>query len=196
MSLRKILASAFLICGLSLVVGAVVVGLGWMPANALDGAKPQVTQKVKTAKPIDTMKVEAAWRDWMDQNGVTQSSFAIGRADTILHSAAQKRSPDTAYAMASLSKAITGMCLNQLLMVSQYSWSSSLADLAPEFAKLNFTPAEQMLDLTLTQIATHTSGIPKTLNYGKMSTRSPKSQQPTDNGKGCVERAFKLWPAR
>jgi len=177
MGLRKILASASLITGLTLVVGAVVVALDGMPANALVGTKLQGAQ---AATPINTAKVETAWRDWMAQTGVKQSSLAIGRDGTILHSVGQRRAPDTAYAMASLSKAVTGMCINQLLTNSPYSWDSTLADLAPEFAKMNFTPAAQMTGLTLSQIATHTSGLPTTLNYGKMSTRARNlSSQPT-----------------
>lgn len=34
---------------------------------------------------------------------------------------------------------------------------------------MNFTPAAQVADLTLAQIATHTSGLPKKLDYGKTS---------------------------
>lgn len=178
MGWQKIFASAILVGGLALVGGAIAMGV-------TGGADIKVAQNVKVAnsinaRSIDTAKTETAWRDWMAQNGVTQSSLAIGRAGTILHSAAQKRSPDAAYPMASLSKAVTGMCLNQLLTSSPYSWDSTLADLAPEFAKMNFTPDAQMADLTLTQIATHTSGLPKKLEYGVMSTRSANlSSQPT-----------------
>jgi len=190
MGLRKLLASVLLVSGLTLFGGAVVVAVDGFSATALDGpalggSEVQVSTPPETANPINTNpintgKVEAVWRAWMEQHAVTQSSLAIGRKGAILHSAAQKRRPDTAYPVASLSKAITGMCLNQLLTDGPYSWSSTLADLAPEFAKMNFTPARQMADVTLTQIATHTSGLPKTLNYGKMSTHAVNlSSQPT-----------------
>ena len=180
MSLNKIFASAILVSGLAFLGGSVVVGLGMLPSNVINGVEVAAAEKAEVTEPINKMEAEAAWRDWMAHNGVTQSSLVIGRAGTILHSAAQNRGPDAVYPMASLSKAVTGMCLNQLLTNSPYSWDSTLADLAPEFAKMNFTPDVQMADLTLTQIATHTSGLPKTLKYGVMSTRSANlSSQPT-----------------
>ncbi|MFT5066255.1 MAG: CubicO group peptidase (beta-lactamase class C family) [Reinekea sp.] len=198
MNLRKSLACLVLICGLGLTAGAFAVGMDLVPANALVVAQTKVDptppldndpqakamDTVQTdAAPIvrlDTASVEAAWRGWMVDSGVTESSLAIGRASTILHSTGQKRLPDNAYPMASLSKAITGMCLNQILLHSAYSWDSTLADLAPELIKMNFTPAPQMANLTLSQIATHTSGLPKELEYGKMSTRNVNlSSQPT-----------------
>lgn len=177
MSLRKTIASIFLLGGLALVAGAATVTLGGVPVSVSDGVE---VQKSEAVEPINTARVEAAWRDWMAQNGVTQSSLAVGHAGTILHSSAQMRNPDAAYPMASLTKAVTGMCLNQLLAESTYSWGSTLADLAPEFTKMNFTPAAEMADLTLTQIATHTSGLPKILTYGTMSTHATNlSSQPT-----------------
>lgn len=180
MGLQKILALGVLVGGLALTAGAVALSLKGGAVGLPDKAEVQVSQGTKAAEPINTMKVETAWRNWMAQNSVTQSSLAIGRAGTILRSAAQKRAPDAPYPMASLSKAVTGICLNQILTNSTYTWDSTLADLAPEFAKMNFTPDAQMANLTLTQIATHTSGLPKTLKYGVMSTRSANlSSQPT-----------------
>jgi CubicO group peptidase (beta-lactamase class C family) len=119
-------------------------------------------------------------RGWMAQNGIEKSSLAIGRSGTILRAVGQKRSPDTPYPLASLSKAVTGMCMNQVLADTPYTWDSTMTDLAPEFAKMNFTPATQMRDLTLNQVATHTSGLPVKLNYGNMSARNTTlSSQPT-----------------
>jgi len=154
--------------------------MGGISTSGLVEAKVEFTQETEAAERINPASVETAWRDWMVRNGVTHSSLAIGHAGAIMHSSAQMRDPDVAYPMASLSKAVTGMCLNQLLTESPYSWDSTLADLAPEFAKMNLTPATEMADLTLTQIATHTSGLPKILTYGTTSIRSTNlSSQPT-----------------
>lgn len=182
MGLRKFFISAGLACGLglALIVGVVAFEPGNVTASGLDEAKiVQIAQKTEAAKPVNTERVEAAWRDWMGRTGVTKSSLAIGYDGKILHSVRQVRRSDMPYPMASLSKAITGMCLNQLLIDSPYSWESTLADLAPEFAKMNLTPAVEMSDLTLTQIATHTSGLPKILKYGTTSIREKNlSSQP------------------
>lgn len=121
---------------------------------------------------FNVVDAEAVWRDWMDRNGVVQSSLAIGFGSEIIHSVGQRRSAQSAYPMASLSKAVTGLCLNQLLNDTAYTWDSTLRDLQPEWAKINFTPAVEMADVTLSQLATHTSGLPKVLDYGTASTRA------------------------
>lgn len=179
MSIKRILTSVILACGIALVGGAAAVILGGMPTTGFDKIEVLAAQELEVPVQINMANVEAAWRSWMVRNGVTQSSFAIGLDGEILHSSAQARSADMAYPMASLSKAITGMCLNQILAESSYSWDSTLADLAPEFDKMNFTPAAEMADLTLVQIATHTSGLPKALTYGTTSIRAANlSSQP------------------
>lgn len=178
MGLRKILASVLLLGGFGLLGTGIVVGLD----GPLSPAAPDAPKSAARPAPpqVDTARAEAAWRDWMAAQGVTSSSLAIGQGGTILHSAGEKRSSQTNYPMASLSKPVTGICLNQLLEGSPYGWHSTLADLAPEFAKVNFTPAAEQTDLTLTQIATHTSGLPEELTYGQMSTRARNlSSQPT-----------------
>ncbi len=170
------------------------MGLDGPLATALDGSGARKSAEPQAAEPVGTARVEAAWRSWMDRHGVTSSSLAIGRDGVILHSAGQKRSPQMAYPMASLSKAVTGMCLNQLLKDGPYTWQSTVADLAPEFARMNFTPADEMAGLTLEQIATHTSGLPEKLAYGKMSTRSRNlSSQPT-MAKAALKEAANFGP--
>lgn len=125
--------------------------------------------------PVSLVNIDAAeavWRDWMDRNDVVESSIAIGQGAQVLHSAAQRRQAQSAFPMASLSKAITGMCLNQVLNDTPYSWDSTLGDLQPEWSKINLTPAPEMADVTLNQLATHTSGLPKLIDYGETATRS------------------------
>lgn len=181
MGLRKAIAFVLLLGGAGLIGAAVVSGLEGPLQTARRGAPAAPAEDGAPAvRPVDSAEAEAAWRGWMERHQVSSASLAIGRGGAILHSAGHKRSPQTAYPLASLSKAVTGMCLNQLLADSPYGWDSTLADLAPEFAKVNFTPAPDMAGLTLAQIATHTSGLPERLAYGKMSTRSVNlSSQPT-----------------
>lgn len=181
MGLRKAIAFGLLLCGTGLIGAGVVTSLEG-PLSPVRQAAPAaaVAKAGAGTRPVDSAAAETAWRSWMERHQVSSASLAIGRDGAILHSAGVKRSPQTAYPLASLSKAVTGLCLNQLLEGSPYGWHSSLADLAPEFAKVNFTPAPQMATLTLTQIATHTSGLPEQLTYGSLSTRSVNlSSQPT-----------------
>ncbi len=192
MQLRKVLAMVVMVCGLTLLSGAAVVGFGGASIATTPTPDLEIVKAPDPSIPLNTDGAEAVWRDWMAQNGVTQSSFAIGRDGVILHSAAQKRFPDTAYPMASLSKAVTAICLNQLLINSRYSWESTLADLASELATINVTLAPQIADLTLTQIATHTSGLPEILNYGNMLARSANLNSQSTMAKAALMREENL----
>lgn len=176
----KAIATVFFAFGLLLVGGAAAVGLRDVSVD--DPTRPQIgiAQEAQPAQNLNTTRVEAAWRDWMARHNITKSSLSIGQAGTVLHSAGEIRNPDIAYPMASLSKAVTAMCLNHVLTDSAYAWDSTLADLAPEFRKMNVTPDDAVADLTLAQIATHTSGFPKILSYGSTSLRAQTlSSQPT-----------------
>jgi CubicO group peptidase (beta-lactamase class C family) len=188
MSFGKVVATTVMLCGTALVAGTAFVGIVDRPVKTAAHTKIHIIEtperveivNATTRVTVDSAAIEAVWRNWLLEYGVTQSSFAIARDGEILQNSGDARSPDAVYAVASLSKAITGMCLNQLLIESPYTWNSTISDLAPEFAKMNFTPADEVLDLTLAQIATHTSGLPKILEYGNLSTRSTNlSSQPT-----------------
>jgi CubicO group peptidase (beta-lactamase class C family) len=172
MNLPKSLAASIFICAMFFIGGSVVFGSGEAVSLALDEDDQIAANDSQAALPINVDRIEVAWRDWMARHNVTQSSIAIGRARELLHSAGEMRSPEQAYPMASLSKAITGMCLNQLLAQGPYSWPSTLADLASVFLQVNLTINTAMTDLTLAQIATHTSGLPEILTYGSASHRS------------------------
>ena len=121
--------------------------------------------------PVALDQLESAWRDWMVTFDVSASSIAIGRDGKILHSRGAKRSPSTGFPMASLSKSITAQCLNELLEESPYDWNATLTDLKPVLARLNLSPGKAMMGKTLSQFATHTSGLPKILFQGKTSMR-------------------------
>ncbi|WP_375265459.1 serine hydrolase domain-containing protein [Planktotalea sp.] len=130
---------------------------------------------VQTSRRKDVVAFDAfetAWREWMGIYGVTASSIAIGQDGSILRSRGAKRAPSTSFPMASLSKSITAHCLNTFLEDSPYDWSSTLADLQPVLAKLNLTPGDAMLEKTLTEFATHTSGLPTRLVQGKTSLQN------------------------
>ena len=132
-----------------------------------------VTPVVQRAlpKPVALDEIESAWREWMAEFDVTASSIAIGRDGKILRSRGARRSPSTSFPMASLSKSITAHCLNTFLEESPYNWHSTLADMKPVLSKLNLSPGKPMLDKTLNQFATHTSGLPMRLVQGKASLR-------------------------
>ena len=130
-----------------------------------------VTPVVERAlpKPVALDQFESVWREWMDKYDVKAASIAIARDGKILRSRGVKRSPSTSFPMASLSKSITAHCLNSLLEETPYDWNSTLADMKPVLEQLNLTPGAPMMEKTLTQFATHTSGLPKILVQGGTS---------------------------
>jgi CubicO group peptidase (beta-lactamase class C family) len=124
-------------------------------------------------KPVVALdSFESAWRDWMGIYDITSSSIAIGRDGDILRSRGAKRAPSTSFPMASLSKSITAHCLNTFLEDSPYDWNSTLGEMQPVLSKLNLTPGAAMLQKSLTEFATHTSGLPMRLVQGKTSLQN------------------------
>jgi len=131
-----------------------------------------VVQRAVPKQVVALDAFENAWREWMGIYGVTASSIAIGHDGDILRSRGVKRAPSTSFPMASLSKSITAHCLNTFLEDSPYDWNSTLADMTPVLSQLNLTPGAPMLQKTLTDFATHTSGLPTHLVQGKTSLQN------------------------
>ena len=90
--------------------------------------------------------------------------MALGDKGTVLHTAGLSRDAHTAYPLASLSKAVTAMCLNTLLAQSPYSWDIPLSDLASVWQELNTAPHPEIAKLPLSAFVTHTSGLPKNID--------------------------------
>ena len=65
--------------------------------------------------------------------------------------------PDTLFALGSLSKGVTAEVIIQLVDQGKLRWSDTLADLLPEGARLSADAQH----ITLLQLVTHTSGLPR-----------------------------------
>lgn len=164
---------------LMMIGGAFAIGKALALGVQIGPSKPEFTaqqQDVVNAQPVVMSmapktvaldRFETEWRAWMTQFDVSASSIAIGRGGKILRSRGVKRSPSTSFPMASLSKSITAHCLNTFLEDSPYNWNSTLAELKPVLSRLNLSPGAPILEKTLTQFATHTSGLPTRLVQGK-----------------------------
>jgi hypothetical protein len=114
--------------------------------------------------PLDIAGVEQAWNTWTLKHNVSASAMALGFEGEILASTGHNRNADTPYPVASLSKAITAMCLNLVLADTPYDWSTKLAELAPALAALNMPPHEGAQALRLADLVTHTSGFPENID--------------------------------
>ncbi|MEP5151396.1 serine hydrolase domain-containing protein [Planktotalea sp.] len=174
MSLRKILGCLILLIGLATLGSVTMQSLG-VEVLRVEAAQPvnqsDAREVTRQEQPIQQEAITQAWHDWMAKHDVTKSSIAVGQNDQIAFSHGVKRSPDRAYPMASLSKAITAICMNELLEDSEFSWNSTVAEMESVFKSLRLTAALPMQSRSLVQFATHTSGLPKRLIYGKTSIR-------------------------
>lgn len=137
-------------------------------APASPAAKEKPAHQIPPEKAtIDVSGIEGAWRDWLARHNITASAMTLGRDGQILRSMGEGRSPDTAYPIASLSKAITAMCLNDMMDRFELSWSSTLADLTPALAKHHMPPHAGAAVLSLGDLVTHTTGWPKNITATK-----------------------------
>jgi CubicO group peptidase (beta-lactamase class C family) len=130
--------------------------------RAPDPADPGQTERAPFY--FDTDKATAIWNDWLDRHGVEAAAMALGQHGRILLGQGRRRSPDAAYPVASLSKAVTAICLDQVLAQGPYDWGSTLGDLAPVLNAVNMSPHAGIRDLRLSDIATHRSGFPKNID--------------------------------
>ncbi|WP_299411867.1 serine hydrolase domain-containing protein [uncultured Sulfitobacter sp.] len=134
-------------------------------ANPLLTAPPAVSAPIPLAQTSvpDTTAIETAWRAWMTRHGVDTSAIAIGMNGAIITGAGQGRTSDQAYPVASLSKAVTAMCLNTILAQSDHSWDTPLSELTPVWNTLGMAPHAELAKLPLSALVTHTSGLPKNI---------------------------------
>jgi hypothetical protein len=100
----------------------------------------------------------------MTRHKVTKSAMALGAKGAILHTAGLDRDANAAFPVASLSKAITAMCLNTLLEQFAFDWDTPLSEITAAWDALDMVPHTQIAKLPLSAFATHTSGLPKNID--------------------------------
>jgi CubicO group peptidase (beta-lactamase class C family) len=137
---RAVLAACLWCLALWLVVGT--------PAVALDGA----------AIPD---ALDRTYREWMSQNRLTTGSLAVMKDGAVVKSfgygglAATQPAP-----IASLSKAITAVCIARLVDEGRLSFTAPLATvLAPTFRKLGEPVDRRFKAITVEQLLKHRSGM-------------------------------------
>lgn len=172
--MKRLALSFLLVLGLGLCGLAGLMAVSGGPGLALPGqGAPQETGAGATQAPRgpDPAAVETAWRGWMDRHGVTASAMALGRGGAVIHAAGQARAPDLPYPVASLSKAITALCLNEILAETGRGWDTTLGDIADALSQVRVTPPPWSHHITLAQLVTHTSGMAPDLTQGDMVSR-------------------------
>lgn len=107
-------------------------------------------------------RIVAAFEAWMNDAGVTVGTIAISRKGQIIATYGRGTDPDTPMEMASLSKAITGVCLRRLVADGVLSFDDRLGAHLPDAPPL-------LQDLTLAELVTHTSGLDHDSTQGAMT---------------------------
>lgn len=109
------------------------------------------------AAPVaaDEAAIEAAWRDWVADTGVTQSTLAISKDGVVLGSYGIGRAADDPMPLASLSKAITGACVLTLIDEGAFGLGTSLGVVFQDRPDL----LGQGADITIESLLTQTSGL-------------------------------------
>lgn len=116
--------------------------------------------------------VAQAWRGWLADHDIAASALAIALPDGRVIGEHQGRDPDQAMPVASLSKAITGLCLDQILAAQGLGWQTPLAAIAPQMQAAGLTPRPWNADITLAALATHRAGLAPDLTQGDMMGRT------------------------
>ena len=123
---------------------------------------------VTAQSPEQTEKILTAWESWVDKHGV-KSAISIGHNGTILTTADKGRDPSKAYPLASLSKAITAVCVKRMAEEKGIAFATTLGALQPEFDKVNITIPAKVQERTLGSLVTMSSGMNPDRTQGTMN---------------------------
>lgn len=134
------------------------------------GAPVAAVPRALPDEPADAAKLQRVLSVWADAHGLPNATLAVLRDGEIVaavgHGLGRANIPQP---VASLSKAITAMCLNEVLLRRGLKWSATLRDLRGAFDRFGVRPASEALNLTLAQIATHTAGLAPDLTQRQMA---------------------------
>ncbi|MBY4892936.1 beta-lactamase family protein [Rhodobacteraceae bacterium N5(2021)] len=140
------------------------------PIEAPLAVTPIRAMPVAPAAPATALasEIEADWRAWMATHGLSDGAMVVLYPDGTMHRAALERASDASFPVASLSKAITGICMDVVLQEQGLSWYTTLGDIAPQMSQVRVTPQPWNARISLASLANHTSGLAPDLTQGTM----------------------------
>lgn len=106
-------------------------------------------------------RIEYALTEWMKANGITNAGLVVSRDGGIVGRYRNGTGdPDRAVPVASLSKAITGVCVMNLIDNGRLTFATPLSSLPASFqADIGITGKAGLGRITIEQLLRHTSGI-------------------------------------
>ena len=126
-----------------------------------------LTLTVSAADEPKLAGVGAAMEQQIAKNEIAGAVTMVVTKDRVLHlettgfadvAAKRAMTPETLFWIASMTKPVTGVALLMLQDEGKLSVTDPVAKYLPEFANLK-TPSGKPANLTITQLATHTSGL-------------------------------------
>ncbi|WP_224815552.1 serine hydrolase [Hasllibacter sp. MH4015] len=116
------------------------------------------------------LDIDAAWRAWMAAHGLTEGALVVLSPDGTMHRTGLERDTATSVPVASLSKAITGICLDIVLHEHGLGWYTRLGEISDQMSAVRVTPQAWNEHITLASLVTHTSGLAPDLTQGTMGS--------------------------
>lgn len=104
---------------------------------------------ISTTTQLRADKIVSAWSGWVNDYTPTEASIAVSYDGNLVASQGEGRSATTPAPIASLTKAITGVCVAKLVDSGLLEFDSTVQSIVPELAT----------DVTLASLLTHTSGF-------------------------------------
>jgi CubicO group peptidase (beta-lactamase class C family) len=129
-------------------------------------AEASVTQSTTAAE------IERTWRAWMTAQGLETGAMAFISADGTEYGTGIGRTADERRPVMSMSKAITGLCLDQVLSETALPWTAALGDFPDRMSAAGLTPRPGNAHLTLAEMATHTAGLAPDLTQAAFVART------------------------
>jgi CubicO group peptidase (beta-lactamase class C family) len=105
--------------------------------------------------------IEAAWRGWMTKSGRTTGGIVVMHRGRLAHQAVMgAETPGKAVPLASLSKAVTGVCVAGLVDRGRLAFDTPMSQaLARTFARLGPPADPRMQGVTVGQLLVHRAGF-------------------------------------
>ena len=123
------------------------------------GALLVACSSAATAQSVD--RILAEWHDWMARNGASTGGIAVARHGKVLREAATGGlEPGAPVRLASLSKAVTALCVARLVEAGPLSFDTPLGTaLAGTFARVGWPADARLREATIGQLLAHRAGL-------------------------------------
>jgi CubicO group peptidase (beta-lactamase class C family) len=141
-----------------------VVWIGFLIVLAWTYGARTAESSVALQQPVESdaqaLRMEKAFTEWVNKNSVANANLVVVRdSAVILKVGLGKSATSKAVGVASLSKAITGVCIIKLVEAHKLAFDTALGALLTASFKKHPPKDVRARDITIGQLLTHASGI-------------------------------------